>query len=118
MTGRSRALLINALVFPGMGQVLVLGRRWVGGLLIAGSLAALLAYGVFLLQALNAAVLSLPPERFVEHPGELVRTILAVVRHPDGGALIALLALLVFWLLALLEALRRPAPTATSRRSR
>jgi len=117
MTERARALLINALVFPGMGQVLVLGRRWIGGVLIAGSLAALLTYAVFLLQALNAAVLSLPPERFIDHPGELVQTILAVVGRPDGGSLIALLALLVFWLLALLDVLRRPVPTAASRRS-
>jgi len=114
VTERGRALLINALVFPGMGQLLVLGRRRVGALLVAGSLLALLAYGVLLVQELSGALLGFSAGG--ADPRELLGALFAVLTRPGRGAVLALLALLTFWVLALLEVLCGSVRGAASRR--
>jgi len=103
MGERSRALLINALGFPGMGQLLVLGRKRMGCALVVVSLAALLGLSWALAHQVLDLLPGRSPERLLAAPWELQQAVSGALRAPGEAALIWGLLLLLGWLLALVD---------------
>jgi len=103
MTERTRALLINALVFPGMGQLLVLRRKVAGGTLVALSLLSLLGVcWAFTVQWL-ALLSGRPADVLSEAPWEFLSALSEVCRAPGRELLLWVVALASFWVAALID---------------
>jgi len=102
---RLRALMINALGFPGMGQLLVLGRRRAGWALVVVSLVALVGVSWAFVGEILMRLPDTSPERLLVAPWELLSAFLEALRSP-GRAVLGWGVLLAFgWLLALLDVL-------------
>jgi len=108
LSERARAALINALVFPGMGQLLILNRRVAGIVYLASSAVALVTFCVAMWLRLRGLVESLRADQLVSL-WALLERVAEALRHPGGLAVSSLLVLGVCWLLALLDALLVPA---------
>jgi len=105
---RVRAALVSALVFPGLGQLLILRRRLAGGLYLGLSATSLVAFCVALALDLHDAVAMVVNERGADLWG-LFEAVVDALRHPGRKALVALLVLGGCWLLSVLDALLAPA---------
>ncbi len=94
-----RPLLLTALVFPGLGQLVE--RRYVRGLLLAG--AALVSAAAFVFILFQETLRRIPVDTTFLDPAEVWRIAHGVVETAGGALRAWILVLLAAWALAVLD---------------
>jgi hypothetical protein len=97
------ALVLSALVLPGLGQV-YLGRRALGAVLILAASAALVAF----IAATWVAASQLNPA-VVTDPEQVRQLLPELYRHASWGYRVAIGLLTASWVAGIIDALLRPA---------